>query len=146
MFSLLDQHWGSSNVGRTAKRPACLLHRSPLQTLTPKAMEVCQPFCSSSNCRVALHGTDTAPALTAARMIFELTCKPCWLWKSQFLCENRCKEKDLQCCGRSNQKLILWVKDFELAGNSNPWHKTKTSEHERDLILFTLYILITPKM
>lgn len=51
MFGLLDQHQASSNVGHTAKSPACLLHCPPLQTLTLEAMEVCQLFCFSSNCK-----------------------------------------------------------------------------------------------
>lgn len=53
------------------------LQTPPLQTLTPKAVEFCQLFHYSNNCRVALYSTDPALALTAVWMIPELTCKPC---------------------------------------------------------------------
>lgn len=115
MFSLLDQHWGLNNMGHRAKSPVCLLHCLVLQTLTLKAVKVCQLFWVSSNCRVALHGSNPAPAPAVVWMIPELTCKPGWLWESQFSSENGCKGKNLQCCGESNQKFILWVK---LAGHS----------------------------
>lgn len=120
-------HMGNEQHGTESKTSHLPppLQTPPLQALTPKAVEFCQLFHYSNNCRAALHGTEPALALTAVWMIPELTCKPCWLGKRQFLCENR-KGKDLQCCGKSNPKLKLWVKDFELAGNSDLWHETKT--------------------
>lgn len=44
------------------------------------------------------------------------------------------------------RSLFCEWKNFQLAGNCDPCHETTMFEHEQDLILFALYILITSKM